>query len=175
MLPHSDLFTSYARTYETRRDSEMSLAEYLEGCRDDPMMYASAPERVLAAIGEAELVDTAKRRSPRPYLHEPNDPHLSGICRVLRNGGDDRADRQLLPARSAGSGRAEADPLSARPGRRRQIFTGRASEGSRGTQPIYVLKAGDELSPVFESPLGLFDAEQMGECWKIATASRAAG
>ena len=28
--------------------------------------------------------------------------------------------------------------------------------------PIYVLKAGDEISPVFESPLGLFDPEQMG-------------
>lgn len=24
--------------------------------------------------------------------------------------------------------------------------------------PMYVLKAGDEISPVFESPLGLFDA-----------------
>jgi len=28
--------------------------------------------------------------------------------------------------------------------------------------PIYVLKAGDELSPVFESPLGLFDPDQLG-------------
>src|SRR5215204_1873972 len=28
--------------------------------------------------------------------------------------------------------------------------------------PIYVLKAGDQISPVFESPLGLFDPEQMG-------------
>src|SRR5262249_10869278 len=28
--------------------------------------------------------------------------------------------------------------------------------------PIYVLKAGDELSPVFKSPLGLFDPETMG-------------
>ena len=28
--------------------------------------------------------------------------------------------------------------------------------------PIYVLKAGDELSPVFESPLGLFNPERMG-------------
>ena len=28
--------------------------------------------------------------------------------------------------------------------------------------PIYVLKAGDELSPVFESPLGLFDPETLG-------------
>ena len=29
-------------------------------------------------------------------------------------------------------------------------------------QPIYVLKAGDDLSPVFESPLCLFDPETMG-------------
>jgi len=29
--------------------------------------------------------------------------------------------------------------------------------------PIYVLKAGNEISPVFESPLSLFDPEQMGE------------
>jgi serine protein kinase len=28
--------------------------------------------------------------------------------------------------------------------------------------PIYVLKAGNEISPVFESPLGLFDPDQMG-------------
>jgi serine protein kinase len=29
--------------------------------------------------------------------------------------------------------------------------------------PIYVLKAGDEVSPVFESPLGLFDPDTMGD------------
>jgi serine protein kinase len=28
--------------------------------------------------------------------------------------------------------------------------------------PIYVLKAGNDLSPVFESPLGLFDPDRMG-------------
>ena len=31
------------------------------------------------------------------------------------------------------------------------------------TYPIYVLKAGNDLSPVFESPLGLFDPERMGQ------------
>ncbi|MEL6259396.1 MAG: PrkA family serine protein kinase, partial [Pseudomonadota bacterium] len=30
-------------------------------------------------------------------------------------------------------------------------------------QPIYVLRAGEQLSPVFESPLGLFDADRMGD------------
>src|SRR5207245_6617747 len=29
-------------------------------------------------------------------------------------------------------------------------------------EPIYVLKAGDQVSPVFESPLGLFDPERLG-------------
>jgi serine protein kinase len=29
--------------------------------------------------------------------------------------------------------------------------------------PVYVLKAGNDISPVFESPLGLFDANTMGE------------
>jgi serine protein kinase len=28
--------------------------------------------------------------------------------------------------------------------------------------PVYVLKAGDQISPVFESPLGLFDPERLG-------------
>ena len=59
MLPHSDVFSSYARTYETRRDSEMSLAE-LEGCRDDPMMYATTLDASSRRYGEAELVDTAR-------------------------------------------------------------------------------------------------------------------
>ena len=30
-------------------------------------------------------------------------------------------------------------------------------------QPIYTLKAGEEISPLLESPLGLFDPEQMGD------------
>ena len=60
MYPSDDLFSSFARSYEARRETEMSLSDYLEGCRDDPMMYASAPERILAAIGEPEMVDTSR-------------------------------------------------------------------------------------------------------------------
>src|SRR5438105_4118158 len=36
------LFTAFARSYERRRETEMSLAEYLESCRGDPMCYANA-------------------------------------------------------------------------------------------------------------------------------------
>ena len=56
----NDLFQSFARGYEARRDTEMSLSEYLEACRDEPLMYASAAERILAAIGKPEFIDTSK-------------------------------------------------------------------------------------------------------------------
>src|SRR3712207_9535960 len=60
MLSANELFTSYASSYESRREVELTLAEYLDGCRDDPLLYASAAERLLAAIGEPKLIDTAK-------------------------------------------------------------------------------------------------------------------
>src|SRR3712207_7885526 len=40
-----DIFADYARSYEARREADMSVAEYLEACRTDPGMYASAAER----------------------------------------------------------------------------------------------------------------------------------
>ena len=57
---NDSLFNAFAKSFEARSQHDMSLAEYLESCRDDPMMYATAAERLLAAIGEPEMVDTAK-------------------------------------------------------------------------------------------------------------------
>lgn len=54
------LFNTFARSFEARREVEMSFSEYLEACRDDPLMYANASERLLAAMGEPLLIDTAK-------------------------------------------------------------------------------------------------------------------
>ena len=56
----NDIFALYAKGFEAQRDAEMSLSEYLELCRDNPMAYATATERLLAAIGEPEMVDTSK-------------------------------------------------------------------------------------------------------------------
>src|SRR5690625_6538182 len=55
-----DVFSEYSETYRTRKESEMSLMEYLELCGTDPMAYASAAERMVAAIGEATVLDTSK-------------------------------------------------------------------------------------------------------------------
>ena len=156
MLPSDDLFTSYTRAFEARRQTEMSLADYLKGCRSDPMLYASAPERLLAAIGEPEIVDTSK------------DPRLGRIFmnRTMRTyksfaefyGMEETIERIVSFFRHAAQGLEERKQILYLLG---PVGGGKSSLAERlkalmEVHPIYVLKAGDEISPVFESPLGLF-------------------
>src|SRR5208282_2166007 len=60
---NDSLFNAFARSFEARSEIDMPMAEYLESCRGDPMRYANAAERLLAAIGEPQMIDTA--RDPR--------------------------------------------------------------------------------------------------------------
>ncbi|HEY7867010.1 MAG TPA: PrkA family serine protein kinase, partial [Psychromonas sp.] len=57
------LLEHYRQRYENVKEEELSVQEYLELCKKDPGAYASAAERILMAIGEPELIDTA--RDPR--------------------------------------------------------------------------------------------------------------
>ena len=162
MLDHNDLFSTFAKSYDARRETEMSLSEYLAGCRDNSMMYAGAPERILAAIGEPELVDTSR------------DPRLGRIFmnRTIRMypafyeffGMEETIERIVSFFRHAAQGLEERKQILYLLG---PVGGGKSSLAERlkalmEVHPIYVLKAGDEISPVFESPLGLFDPEQMG-------------
>lgn len=52
------IFSQYITRYEESKEEEYTLQEYLEICRKDTTAYATAAERMLLAIGEAELVDT---------------------------------------------------------------------------------------------------------------------
>ena len=163
MHPNDDLFTSFARNYESRRETEMSLSEYLEGCRHDPMMYASAPERILAAIGEPEMVDTAKDgRLGRIFMNRTIRvyPAFSEFY-----GMEETIERIVSFFRHAAQGLEERKQILYLLG---PVGGGKSSLAERLKQlmevhPIYVLKAGNEVSPVFESPLGLFDPDRMGD------------
>ncbi|MCW1428998.1 PrkA family serine protein kinase [Novosphingobium sp. JCM 18896] len=157
-----DLFSDFAASYEARRQTEMSLEEYLKGCRGDPMMYASAPERLLAAIGEAQVIDTSM------------DPRLGRIFmnRTIRlypsfaefYGMEETIERIVSYLRHAAQGLEERKQVLYLLG---PVGGGKSSLAERlkalmELHPIYVLKAGDEVSPVFESPLALFDPETHG-------------
>ena len=53
------IFEAFSEVYKRDAAEEMGLQDYLHGCREDPMMYASAPERMIKAIGEPEVIDTS--------------------------------------------------------------------------------------------------------------------
>src|SRR5216684_3789456 len=63
IMYNDSLFNAFARSYEARSETDMSMAEYLESCRGDPMRYANAAERLLAAVGDPLKKNTA--RDPR--------------------------------------------------------------------------------------------------------------
>src|SRR5260221_11268264 len=50
------LFEHFKTSYEQSLATTLTLTAYLEICRDDPMAYALAAERILKAIGEPRLV-----------------------------------------------------------------------------------------------------------------------
>jgi serine protein kinase len=156
------LFSRSMQSYESQRQQEMPLLEYLELCRRDPYAYASAAERMVAAIGEPEVIDTAKDpRLGRLFMNRtvkvyPAFAEFFGM--------EDTVERIVNFFRYSAQGLEERKQILYLLG---PVGGGKSSIAERlkllmEKMPIYVLKAGNQLSPVFESPLGLFDPEQMG-------------
>ncbi|TIX18349.1 MAG: PrkA family serine protein kinase, partial [Mesorhizobium sp.] len=56
----SDVFDLFSEIYTNAAQEEISLQQFLLACREDKSMYASAPERMVAAIGQPNLIDTSK-------------------------------------------------------------------------------------------------------------------
>src|SRR6185437_12602206 len=157
-----DIFSAYVRGFEAHREAEMTLAEYLEACHDNPMVYATATERLLAAIGEPEMVDTSKdARLGRIFMNrtiriypafnefygmEETIERIVGFLRHAAQGLEERKQIMYLLGPVGGGKSSLAERLKA----------------LMETYPIYVLKSDRDISPVFESPLGLFDPDSMG-------------
>ncbi len=67
------IFGKYQARFEDTQQEEYSLEEYLEICKSDPSAYSTAAERLLLAIGDPELIDTAKDpRLSRIYSNKVN-------------------------------------------------------------------------------------------------------
>ncbi|WP_064682695.1 PrkA family serine protein kinase [Rhizobium bangladeshense] len=161
MLSES-VFDAFTRSYEARREADMSVSEYLDLCKQEPIAYANATERLLAAIGEPQMVDTARdARLGRIFMNRTIRvyPAFAGF-----HGMEETIERIVSFFRHAAQGLEERKQILYLLG---PVGGGKSSLAERLKQlmevhPIYVLKAGDEISPVFESPLNLFDPETMG-------------
>ncbi|GLV22758.1 PrkA family serine protein kinase [Sphingobium sp. TomMM35A] len=161
-MTKNELFSSFTRNFDERRQAEMSIEDYLLGCRNDPLMHASAPERLLAAIGEPEIIDTSRdqrlgrifmNRTIRRYKSfanfygmEATIEHIVSFLRHASQGLEERKQILYLLGPVGGGKSSLAERL----------------KSLMEAHPIYALKAADEISPIFESPLALFDAEQHG-------------
>ncbi len=158
-----DVFTRFAESYDRSKIEEMSLQDYLLGCKEDPTMRATAAERMIKAIGEPELIDTSKdSRLGRIFLNRtikryPAFAELYGM--------EETIERIVGFFRHAAQGLEERKQILYLLG---PVGGGKSTLAEKlkllmEAEPIYVLKAGDEISPVFESPLGLFDVNRMGD------------
>ncbi len=140
------------------REEEMSVQEYLDLCKRDRMAYATAAERMLAAIGEPELVDTR------------HDPRLSRIFanKVIKiypafrefYGTEEVIEQVVSYFRHAAQGLEERKQILYLLG---PVGGGKSSIAEKLKSlmeqvPFYCIKG----SPVNESPLGLFNEEEDG-------------
>ncbi len=153
------IFSHFQSRFEAAEQDEFSLQEYLELCKNDPSTYASAAERLLIAIGEPELVDTSK------------DLRLSRIFsnRVIRcysefddfYGMEECIEQIVSFFKHAAQGLEEKKQILYLLG---PVGGGKSSLAEKFKQlmeqvPFYSLKG----SPVYESPLGLFNPAEDGQ------------
>jgi len=152
------IFDNYAARYERTREEEYSLQEYLEICKRDRLAYASAAERMLAAIGEPELLDTR------------HDPRLSRIFanKVIKiypafrefYGAEEVIEQVVSYFRHAAQGLEERKQILYLLG---PVGGGKSSLAEKLKSlmeaiPFYSIKG----SPINESPLGLFSEDEDG-------------
>lgn len=154
-----NVFHHFRQRYIANQQEEMTLQEYLELCRQDPKVYANPAERLLMAIAEPEMIDTR------------NDPILS---RIFSNKiipqfnvfhefyGMEEPIQQIVGfLKHAAQGLEESKQVLYLLG---PVGGGKSSLAEKlkdlmQNMPIYALKG----SPIYESPLALFNKELDGE------------
>ncbi len=152
------IFSHYRERFETTQQEELTIKEYLELCKSDPSAYATAAERMLMAIGEPEMVDTSQ------------DPRLSRIFsnKIIKRykafgdfyGMEESIQQIVSFFKHAAQGLEEKKQILYLLG---PVGGGKSSLAEMlktlmEKTPIYCIKG----SPVFESPLGLFNPDEDG-------------
>ncbi|MGR5176940.1 PrkA family serine protein kinase [Vibrio parahaemolyticus] len=160
------IFDHYQARYEAAKDEELSIKEFLALCKDDKSAYANAAERLLLAIGEPEVIDTAQ------------DPRLSRIFsnRIISRyktfedfyGMEDAIEQIVSYLKHAAQGLEERKQILYLLG---PVGGGKSSLAEKlkalmQQMPIYVLAANGERSPVNDHPFCLFDVNEDGDLLK---------
>lgn len=150
------IFKQFQERYDKSKEEEYTLEEYLELCKKDPSVYATAEERMLKAIGEPEFFDTSR------------DPRASRIFsnKIIKRypafsefyGMEESIEQIVSFFKHAAQGLEESKQILYLLG---PVGGGKSSLAEKLKElmqrvPFYAIKG----SPVYESPLGLFDPSE---------------
>ena len=157
-----DITKIYQDSFSAHQRQEMSIREFLDACKKDPSMYASPHERLLKAIGKPESIDTSKdarlgrifqNRILRiyPSFREHfygNEAIIENIVSFLTRGAQGLHEKKLIMylLGPVGGGKSSLVELL------KELME---------QEPFYALEANGVVSPVFESPLGLFAPQHL--------------
>jgi serine protein kinase len=151
--------------FNQQKTEDLSMDEYLELIKTDKMVYANAAERMLSAIGSPTVIDSATDPSLSRIFANRNlkyyepfkdfygmESVIEQIVSYFTHSAQGLEEqKQILyllgPVGSAKSSLAE---------KLKELME---------VMPIYVLTLNGVMSPVFESPLGLFtkkDSDELG-------------
>lgn len=165
------IFAQVANDLLSAKEEVYTLQEYLESARASSSFYATAPERMLTAIGEPTLVDTSKD----PRLYRIFEGRTIKQYPAFKNfyGIEDSIERVVKFFKASAQGLEEKKQVLYLRGPVGSSKSSMAEELKRliEHEPIYVLEHKGVLSPVFETPLGLFPyhkyAKRFESEWKI--------
>lgn len=162
----STVFEKYKKAHDKAQTESFTMKQFLDICKKDSTAYSSAAERLLKAIGEPVKIDTSK------------DPRLAPIFnnRIIRTyapfsdfyGLEDIIEKIVAFFRHSAQGLEESRQILYLVG---AVGSAKSSIADRlkdlmEQEPIYCLTDQEgNISPVRESPLGLFsidDAEDLG-------------
>jgi serine protein kinase len=154
-----EFLSSYTRRFVESQEEELTIQEYLDLCRKDPTAYANPAQRLLMAIGEPEAVDTR------------HDPILSRIFsnKIIQRypvfndfyGMEEPIEQIVGFLKHAAQGLEEIKQVLYLLG---PVGGGKSSLAEKLKElmqkvPFYAIKG----SPVYDSPLSLFDKEEDGK------------
>jgi serine protein kinase len=156
--PRAGLLDRFRARFESGMQEEYSLTEYLELCRSNPAVYATAAERMLMAIGEPESIDT--RTDPR--LSRIFSNKIVRVYPAFREFyGMEETIEQIVAyfkhSAQALEERKQILYLLGPPGGGKSSLAEKL-KALMEEMPFYALKG----SPVNETPLGLFSPAQDG-------------
>jgi serine protein kinase len=160
------IFEHYQQRYEKKRDEEYTLEQFLDICKQDRSAYVSAAERLLMAIGEPQIIDTAKN----PILSRIFSNRVIAQYPAFKDfyGMEDAIEQIVAYLKHSAQGLEESKQILYLLG---PVGGGKSSLAEKlkalmQQVPIYILTADGVRSPVNDHPFCLFDPEEDSELLK---------